>query len=122
MPRFVVLRHEMPAAAHRGSHFDLMLQHGDVLWTWAFDQLPAPALPVSGERLADHRLAYLDYEGDVSGDRGSVTRMDAGEYELLAESVEQIRVRVAGQTLRGTLVIAKATGEPHRWRIALEGE
>jgi hypothetical protein len=122
MPRFVVLRHEMPPAEKRGSHFDLMLEHGEVLWTWTCDQLPSAALPVSAQRLADHRLAYLDYEGEVSGDRGSVTRVDEGQYELLAESTEQIRVRVAGQMLRGTLVIAKAAGEVQRWRISLDGE
>jgi hypothetical protein len=119
MPRFVILRHETPAGFPRESHFDLMLEHVGVLRTWAMEWLPALGEDVSAERLPDHRLAYLDYEGKVSGERGSVSRVDAGDYECLQESETQFVVRVSGQKIRGTLTLTAADGETHRWRISL---
>ena len=35
-------------------------------------------------RLPDHRKHYLDYEGEVTGNRGIVSRIDAGIYEQLS--------------------------------------
>ncbi|MFU8829917.1 MAG: hypothetical protein ACNA8P_10865, partial [Phycisphaerales bacterium] len=42
----------------------------------------------------DHRTRYLDYEGPVSGGRGSVTRVALGSAEVESESSEAIRLRV----------------------------
>lgn len=33
---------------------------------------------LDAERITDHRPAYLDYEGPISGDRGTVTRLARG--------------------------------------------
>lgn len=76
MPRFVILAHDWPSP-----HFDLLLQVGDALKSWRLLADPRAAEWVPAEANADHRLAYLDYEGPVSGGRGSVVRIDAGEYE-----------------------------------------
>jgi hypothetical protein len=35
---------------------------------------------VDAQRIADHRLAYLEYEGPISGGRGTVRRLDGGSY------------------------------------------
>src|SRR5262245_18992804 len=102
MPRFVILHHETSAGFPRDSHFDLMLEHADALRTWAVEKIPAVGEDVSAERLPDHRLAYLDYEGEVSGERGTVSRDDAGDYECLQESETRLVVRVSGQKIRGT--------------------
>ncbi len=37
-----------------------------------------PGQRVNAERIADHRPAYLDYEGPISGDRGSVRLLSRG--------------------------------------------
>ena len=93
MPRFVLLRHETPPGHPRPSHWDLMLEHAGVLLTWELQTLPglwAEALgedssdaedTVEARRLSDHRLAYLEIEGPVSGGRGTVQRCDRGELE-----------------------------------------
>ena len=70
MPRFVVLEHVRP----EDRHWDLMLESGDALATWALKHSPDSAQPIAAEQLPDHRLAYLDYEGPISGGRGAVTR------------------------------------------------
>lgn len=79
MPRFVILEHDHPEL-----HWDFMLEAGDVLKTWRLARMPAQAgESIPALRLGDHRLAYLDYEGPVSGNRGEVQRRAAGTYELL---------------------------------------
>src|SRR4051794_31329065 len=76
MPRFVILEHD-----HPGLHWDLMLETGPVLRTWRLAQPPlTPGQRIAATALGDHRPMYLDYEGPVSGDRGTVKRWDAGTY------------------------------------------
>ena len=59
-----------------------MLEQDGVLRTWALAEEPAAQAEIAAEALGDHRLDYLEYEGPVSGDRGSVSRWDEGEYEM----------------------------------------
>lgn len=81
MPRYVILQHITPPHAERGTHYDLMLELDGKLLTWAIPEPPRAGLQTAVTKLPDHRLAYLDYEGPISGDRGEVRRVDAGEYE-----------------------------------------
>jgi DNA polymerase Ligase (LigD) len=121
MPRFVLLFHDCPPDFGRPSHWDLMLQAGDVLRTWALAELPqmsVPSHPVDAERLADHRLAYLDYEGPVSGGRGTVSCVDAGTFETLVADDDSWDVAIAGKTLRGRFMLRRVH-EPH-WVLTLE--
>jgi hypothetical protein len=118
MPRFVVLLHETPAGFVRGTHFDLMLEDGEMLRTWALDALPAGGESVAAEQLPDHRPLYLDFEGNVAGDRGSVRRVDAGEYELVEESSGRLIVRPNCGLLKGTLTLTKAD-DAQRWWVSL---
>jgi hypothetical protein len=115
MPRFVILRHDMPAGSERGTHYDLMLEAAGVLRTWALSELPAEGNVTPAEALPDHRLAYLEYEGPVSGNRGTVTRVDEGEYEVLAESAERFQVRLAGKGLVGRLELRQSADAPKQW-------
>ena len=77
--RYVVLRHEGVA----DPHFDLMLELAEdqALATWR-----CPVWPLTKRvritRLPDHRREYLTYEGPVSGDRGRVSRVEAGTYQM----------------------------------------
>jgi DNA polymerase Ligase (LigD) len=103
MPRYVILEHDHPCL-----HWDLMLEWGESLRTWRLDRPPAGGEPIVAERLTDHRLAYLDYEGPVSGNRGTVKRWDAGEYQLLADSPERIELEFAGDRLSGSALISMA--------------
>ena len=102
MPRFVVLTHDHPFL-----HWDLMLEQGDSLRTWRLSQPLDSAGPIAAEPLPDHRLAYLDYEGRVSGDRGTVERWDAGRYELIESTADLVRVKLAGRRLGGDASISR---------------
>ena len=76
---------------------------------------PAPGLDVAAERLADHRPHYLDYEGPLSGDRGAVTRWDAGHYELESQSPARWVVTLHGHQLTGQLVLQAVAESPSQW-------
>jgi hypothetical protein len=108
--RFVVLRHEGTADYKPGVHWDLMLESGQSLRTWALAELPTADRGVEAEQLPDHRLAYLDYEGPISGDRGSVSRWDQGEFEVVAESEYEWIVSLAGRRLHGQLSLSRRAG------------
>ena len=70
------------------------------------------------EQLPDHRLAYLEYEGPISGDRGTVSRCDAGEYALLNEGPRSLRLEMRGARLRGELSLERGGADDHFWRVS----
>jgi hypothetical protein len=116
MPRFVVLEHDSP----RGLHWDLMLETaGGALATWALSQPPEPGVTLEAEALPDHRLAYLDYEGPISGQRGSVTRWDQGPYDLVRWDASSIAVILHGGRIKGRVTLEQITGQPSRWRLSI---
>lgn len=78
--RFVILRHDHPVL-----HWDLLLEHLTSAATWRLESLPRENSVISAERIADHRLLYLDYEGPVSGNRGHVTRVFRGRFSVVRD-------------------------------------
>jgi hypothetical protein len=112
MPRFVILQHDHP----RGMHYDFMLETGDVLKTWLLAEPPAMGMKQPAEILPDHRLAYLDYEGPISDDRGAVTRWDRGTYRLIEQTSASMIVELLGEKMRGRAILESATENPPCWR------
>ena len=100
MPRTVVLRHDLPDGS---SHFDWLIARDDrergaderVLV--AFRLAASPADPnvsrLPATRMPDHRVLYLDYQGPVSGDRGTVTRVGEGWAAIDREHEDRILFR-----------------------------
>ena len=112
MPRFVILRHEMPPGRDRGLHFDLMLECGGALRTWSLPEMPMADKPIQAEALPDHRLAYLDYEGPVSRERGRVAQWDHGAVAWVADEGFLIRLRLSGERLVGELTLDREALSP----------
>jgi hypothetical protein len=111
VPRFVVLRHD-----HPWLHWDLMLEVGAVLRTWRLSAPPSTGETVFAEPLGDHRAIYLDYEGPVSGDRGSVRRWDAGEYDGFTERDDAAGFRLHGTKAKGLCSIER---DAEGWKLTL---
>lgn len=140
MPRFVLLYHDCPPHYERPSHWDLMLEVGESLRTWALPRLPnawkasrtrtaashpdCPPLAnkdaVSAEQLPDHRLDYLDNEGPLSGDRGQVTRIDRGTYFSEAEMPGCWRLTFAGGSCGGRITLQQTGPETRQWTLTLQ--
>jgi hypothetical protein len=115
MPQFVILHHEHP----RGAHFDLMLEVGDVLRTWALPQPPQAGVEMECEALGNHRRAYLDYQGPVSGGRGTVTRWDQGTYTVIRQTDKEWVVDLAGEKINGRMTLQSLAGAANRWVFSL---
>ena len=111
MPRFVILTHDWPVP-----HWDFLAEAGGVLRAWRLLAEPASDTDTRAERIGDHRPFYLDYEGPVSGGRGSVTRWDAGTCEWLADDPDQAELELRGSKLAGRAVLWRA-GEGWVFRV-----
>ena len=101
MPRFVVQLHDATTL-----HFDLRLQIGDVLRSWAVPK--GPSLDPAARRLAvpveDHSLSAGEFEGVHEGQgRGSgvVIVWDEGSLDLLREEADHLSFALDGEKLRG---------------------
>lgn len=116
MPRFVILEHDHPFL-----HWDLLFERGEGLKTWRLHDPPEESGTEKGETIAaealpDHRPVYLDYEGPVSGNRGTVKRWTAGEYTLRRETDDCWEADVQSPKLRGRIRLQReqTTG---RWQF-----
>ncbi len=127
--QYVILHHKMDG----GEHWDLMLERGEVLLTWQLLREPvAPVssrcdsqaenpshtrshLPIPARRIGDHRKAYLDYEGPISGGRGHVRRVDAGTVEFEQLTASRCVVDLHGDRLRGRYSLVRRGNDDNDW-------
>lgn len=133
MPRYALLRHDCPADYRDGPHWDLMLESAGVLLTWSLLELPIAWADAGGElpiaqtstveatKLPDHRLVYLDYEGEVSRGRGSVVRAAAGEYGFAEAAEHRLSVRASSGELAGEWRLAQESGDAWRLSVSSNG-
>ncbi len=103
MPRFVILEHDHPTL-----HWDFMLESGDHLQTWRLSAIPKPGLVIPAEASFNHRLLYLDYEGPISGGRGTVRRWDHGTFAWIDQDEACLKISLQGQRLRGIASLTPA--------------
>jgi hypothetical protein len=112
--RYVVLRHSDIAEPH----FDLMFETlpGSMLATWRAESWPIESVtPLT--RLRDHRRLYLEYEGELSGRRGSVIRVAEGNchVEIGENSVWKIQILTGSSPT--TLLLRQIANE--QWEASL---
>ena len=96
MPRFVVLFHQVPARQPRNDHWDLMLEDDGQLLTWALDREPASGTDLDAIQLAQHRIEYLEFQGELSGGTGAdVRRVMSGTFEWAQRTDNEYNGRMA---------------------------
>ena len=113
-PRYAILHHRLS----NGEHWDLLLETGDVLAAWQLPNQPTSrqTLPLTAVRIADHRKRYLDYEGPISRNRGTVARFDGGEYDLQEQTDDCWIVDLRGHVLRGRFrLVRPASASRNTW-------
>ena len=113
--RFVVQLHDATTR-----HFDLRLERGGVLRSWAVPKGPSldPAVRRLAVPVADHDLAAGDFEGVHAGARrgtGAVIVWDEGPAEVLREDPDHLSFVVHGRKLTGRFGLTR-TGE-RRWLL-----
>jgi DNA ligase D-like protein (predicted 3'-phosphoesterase) len=111
--QFVVQLHDATTL-----HFDLRIQFGEVLRSWAVPR--GPSLDPAVRRLAvpveDHDLSAGEFEGVHEGQRrgsGAVIIWDEGPAEITRDEPEHIAFTLRGSKLAGGFALTR-TGE-HRW-------
>ena len=125
--RFVVLHHRVSEGLQRTDqdHFDWMFQNGSMLTTFAssvIDQWQA-AFEVDCSRLADHRAEYLEFEGPIADrgekiNRGSVTRIKAGTFEITEQSLTVFSVLMTFDSATiVNAVVQFRRDDQHQWRL-----
>jgi len=95
--KYVVLRHE----GVDEPHFDLMFEiaPGSDLATWRANEWPITD-STEFTPLRPHRRVYLQYEGAISGDRGTVHRVYMGDHVVEENRQQSLIVRLeSGQRL-----------------------
>lgn len=95
--RYVVLYH----TGWGEDHFDLLIETDPegLLSTWRLNGWPEFTRTTS---LPAHRRIYLDYEGPVSGNRGTVRQVQKGSCRILLSSDHELCVEIfpSGRVLR----------------------
>ncbi len=112
---FVVVQHTTP----QGVHWDLMLQINEVLWTWRMGCLPADIgnSPVEAEKIADHSLRFLTYEGPVQDNTGSVKIIDSGRLLCLETHENKCYFTCRGSVISGSYVLHHQ--QQNQWLLKL---
>lgn len=118
VPRFVIQRHDA-----RSLHFDLRLEAGGVLMSWAVPK--GVPLRTEVKRLAvqteDHPLEYLTFAGVIpEGHHGAgrVTVWDTGTYEMVGQATDEWKIVLHGGLMRGEYHLVRTGGaDSNQWLI-----
>ena len=108
--RYTILRHSDVDEPH----FDLMFETlpGSMLATWRSETWPIEfSTPLT--RLRDHRRLYLEYEGDLPGNRGSVMRVADGNCRVEVGENSIWRIQILTGAPPATLILRQIDDE--RW-------
>ena len=97
--RFVLLYHQYSSGDERNDHWDLMLEHEGQLLTWALSEKPLPGKSIVAKALDDHRIEYLQFEGEISGDRGWVERLASGVCRWKQNTVRHVAILKNGDEI-----------------------
>lgn len=124
MAATVLLLHELPDGTR---HYDWMLkvegsaEPGRPLATFRVsERIDLAEGRFEGERIGDHREAYLTFEGDIGHRRGRVTRMARGEAAIESITGTGLAVVVAWEGGPGRRYVGNADG-PRRWIFVAVG-
>ena len=123
LPRFVIQEHHATRL-----HWDLRLEHGGVLVSWA---VPKGVPPTTGKNslavmTEDHPMPYLDFAGEIPrGEYGAgiMTIWDTGTYELEKWRDDEVIATLIGRPdgplgrVRLALIRTEGSGEKSQWLL-----
>jgi bifunctional non-homologous end joining protein LigD len=113
MKRFVIQRH---TRQDEPVHWDLMLETGDFLETYRIGKPPEKwgDKPIEAERIFNHPLKFLTYEGIVNNGKGTVAVADKGTCEVLSQNDNQLKIRFSGTILKREIIFSIGGGPVRR--------
>lgn len=106
-PVYVIQKHHASRL-----HWDLRLEEGGVLRSWAVPK--EPPVEIGVRRLAvqveDHPLDYASFEGTIPAGEygaGTVEIWDSGTYRILEKTPAKLWLEISGKRLSGPYVLLK---------------
>ena len=124
-PIYVIQKHHA-----RRLHYDLRLQIGDALKSWAVPEGPCldPKVRRFAKLVEDHPLDYASFEGRIPKGNygaGTVIVWDRGTWVTLADpetalAAGEIKFRLAGEKLAGGWMLKRLPDDPTNWLLIKE--
>lgn len=121
MSQTVILIHTLP---NEPSHFDWLIDQPEINSEHrllSFRCQYRPDTPSSSTQLVkhlpDHRSAYLNYEGPVSNNRGSVHRIAVGSIIELVKSAHSISILIQWDSNRNHYMLSKSAPNSNLWQL-----
>jgi DNA ligase D len=122
---FVIQKHHA-----RRMHYDLRLQMGGTLKSWAVPEGPCldPKVRRFAKLVEDHPLDYATFEGRIPAGNygaGTVIVWDRGTWVTLAEpeaalAAGEIKFRLIGEKLSGGWMLVRLKDDPTNWLLIKE--
>ncbi|HTV48756.1 MAG TPA: hypothetical protein VMG59_09975 [Phycisphaerae bacterium] len=123
--RYAILRH----SRQQDVHWDLLLELPEraLLATWQMHTDPAGwngsskgEFSTTVRALPDHRRIYLEYEGPISGDRGQVTRVEEGQFQLLEIMENKLVMELSGKSFHGRIELTLMDSAAGLWQLCVK--
>ncbi len=124
-PMFVIQKHHA-----RQMHYDLRLEMGGTLKSWAVPQGPCldPTVRRFAKLVEDHPIEYGSFEGRIPAGNygaGTVIIWDTGTYVTLKDPEQgladgEIKFRLAGSKLSGGWTLVRLKDDPTNWLLIKE--
>lgn len=120
--RFVILHHHQGDGEQKDhqfkEHWDFMIEQAETLATWQLFENPTqnPNSEIQAKRIADHRKAYLEYEGPVSQNRGQVQRIESGICVVRESTPTNWIIELKGRKLVGQYELRGTNDNQWTWR------
>ncbi|GJM25293.1 MAG: hypothetical protein DHS20C16_17080 [Phycisphaerae bacterium] len=94
-----------------------MVEQNDSLATWQLLKDPTinPTAKIEARRVADHRKAYLEYEGPVSHGRGIVKQIESGTCIVEESTSTACTVELEGTRLTGHYKLRRSQDDRWTW-------
>jgi bifunctional non-homologous end joining protein LigD len=124
-PMFVIQKHKA-----RRLHYDLRLEMGGTLKSWAVPEGPCldPKVRRFAKLVEDHPIEYGSFEGRIPEGNygaGTVIIWDRGSYVTLKDAEQgladgEIKFRLAGEKLSGGWTLVRLKDDPTNWLLIKE--
>lgn len=124
-PMFVIQKHKA-----RQLHYDLRLEFGGTLKSWAVPQGPCldPKVKRFAKQTEDHPIEYGSFEGRIPAGNygaGTVIIWDHGTYVTLKDPEQgmadgEIKFRLSGKKLTGGWTLVRLKDDPTNWLLIKE--
>ena len=124
-PMFVIQKHHA-----RQMHYDLRLEMGGTLKSWAVPQGPCldPKVKRFAKLVEDHPIDYGSFEGRIPAGNygaGTVIIWDHGTYVTLKDPEQgladgEVKFRLAGEKLTGGWTLVRLKDDPTNWLLIKE--